>query len=289
MSAADGVEAWRLYQELRPDVLVTDRAMPGLDGVTLCRRIRADPSDGYTYIVLVTGLADPQDVLLGMQAGADDYVAKPLKPFELQTRLLAAQRVTDLHAELARARTELKRQAHTDPLTGLRNRLGLASDLEQIHTVSQRYGRSYCVSLCDIDHFKRYNDTYGHLAGDQALRTVGATLVDELRRGDRVYRYGGEEFLVLLPEQSLDGAFIALERLRARLEGLAVEHRAGGPAGVLTMSVGLAACIPGHRRGSDELVNDADVALYEAKRAGRNRVVAGPAAGAPVMLTPVRR
>ncbi len=183
ITAANGDEAWQLTTQLRPDVVVTDRDMPGLDGITLCRRIRAEQQHGYTYLILLTALDHPDQVLAGMVGGADDYLTKPLKPFDLQTRLLAATRVTELHAALARARKALEAQMHTDPLTGLRNRLGLTADLEQVHNVSERYHHSYCVAMCDIDFFKAYNDTYGHPAGDQALRTVAATLTAHVRKG----------------------------------------------------------------------------------------------------------
>jgi len=284
ITAADGDEAWHLMAQFRPDVLVTDRDMPGLDGITLCRRIRETEQHGYTYIVLLTALDDPDEVTAGIEAGADDYLTKPLNPFALQTRLLAAARVTELHAELDRARAALVRQAHTDPLTGLRNRLGLVADLEQLHHVSVRYGHSYCVAMCDLDYFKAYNDTYGHPAGDEALRVAAATFGDHLRSGDRVYRYGGEEFLVLLPEQGLGEATAALERVRFHLQALAVPYLGVGTGAVLTISAGLAASDPSRRIPGTELLIEADTALYEAKRTGRNRVVALPSGppGVPV-------
>lgn len=285
ITAADGDEAWRLMEQFRPDVLVTDRDMPGLDGMTLCRRIRESEQHGYTYIVLVTSLDDPDQVTIGMQAGADDYLTKPLNPFALQTRLLAAARVTRLHAELGLAREALVRQAHTDPLTGLSNRLGLADDLEQLHHVSERYGHSFCLAMCDIDHFKAYNDTYGHPAGDQVLRIVATTIRDQVRSGDRVYRYGGEEFLILLPQQSAGDALAALERVRSQLHGLAVPHRGVGPAAVLTISAGLAACEPGRRTSSSSLLAAADTALYQAKRSGRDCVAQADRAETPVGIS----
>ena len=270
--AADGDEAWQLVSQFQPDVLVTDRDMPGLDGLALCRRIRASDQEGYTYIVLVTALDDPDEITAGIRAGADDYLTKPLNPFQLQTRLLAATRVTALHAELARARAALFQQANTDPLTGLRNRHGLAADLEQLDHLSQRYGRTYCLAMCDIDDFKAYNDAHGHPAGDQALRAVAAVLSDVARQGDRVYRYGGEEFLVLLPEQDLVGAAAALGRMRSRLDALAIAHEGGGQSRVLTISAGLAACSAAQPVTSRDLLVAADSALYEAKRTGRNRI-----------------
>jgi two-component system chemotaxis response regulator CheY len=272
VTVADGLAAWALIQQSPPEVLVTDRAMPGLDGVELCRRVRAAEQDGYTYIILLTAYGDPADVLSGMLAGADDYVTKPLNPIALEARLLAAARVTELHAALAETRAELAKQAHTDPLTGLSNRLGLAADLQQVHNISERYDRSYCVAICDVDYFKRFNDIYGHLAGDQALRTVAATLAAQVRDADRVYRIGGEEFLVLLPEQSVEGGRVAVERIRGRLEDLAVAH-VGSELGLLTVSVGLAGSSPAHRLATSDLLAQADAALYDAKRKGRNRVV----------------
>jgi two-component system chemotaxis response regulator CheY len=269
----DGDEGWQLFNESAPDVVVTDRSMPGIDGLELCRRIRTAKTDRYTYIILVTGLNDPAEVIEGMRAGADDYIGKPLNPLDLEARLLGARRVTELHAELAVARQALSHQAHTDALTGLRNRLALTQDLEQVHRMSERYGRSYCLAMCDVDFFKRYNDTYGHLAGDEALRRVAMTLQTGARESDRVYRYGGEEFLVILPEQTTSQALTPMNRALDRLSGLALEHRTGGPTGVITLSVGLTGFAAGTSITCQALLADADQALYRAKTTGRNRIV----------------
>ena len=212
LTAADGDEAWALYLEHQPDVVVTDWMMPGMDGLALCRAIRAREADLYTYIVLLTSQGSRDDVLAGLEAGADDYVTKPLDPFVLHARLLVALRVTTLHADLAHYRKVLSQQARTDPLTGLHNRLKLSEDLEQLHARSERYAEEYCVAMCDVDNFKSYNDIYGHQAGDLALRAVAAALVGEARKSDGVYRYGGEEFLLVLPNQSQPGAKAFMER-----------------------------------------------------------------------------
>ena len=186
LTAADGDEAWALYLEHQPDVVVTDWMMPGMDGLALCRAIRARGADLYTYIVLLTSQGSRDDVLAGLEAGADDYVTKPLDPFVLHARLLVALRVTTLHADLAHYRKVLSQQARTDPLTGLHNRLKLSEDLEQLHARSQRYAEGYCVAMCDVDNFKSYNDIYGHQAGDLALRAVaggaGGRGAEERRR-----------------------------------------------------------------------------------------------------------
>jgi diguanylate cyclase (GGDEF)-like protein len=269
--AADGDAAWELYQRYQPHVVVTDLRMPGLNGLALCRAIRSAEVDSYTYIVLVTAQASQDDILAGMEAGADDYVTKPLDPFTLHTRLLAALRVTSLHADMTRYRMALAEQARTDPLTKLYNRLKLTEDLGTLHTRSERYGQDYSLAICDVDNFKSYNDVYGHQAGDAALQAVAASLAGETRRSDGVYRYGGEEFLLVLPNQPLSNAMTVMERARAAVQALGIDH-VGGSSGVLTLSAGISAFMDGHRVGSGRLLKEADVALYAAKAAGRNRV-----------------
>jgi diguanylate cyclase (GGDEF)-like protein len=271
-AAEDGEAAWQRYNHDPPDVLITDLLMPRVDGLELCRRIRADTRAGYTYIILTTGLSDRQDVKRGMQAGADDYLIKPVDLFDLQMRLIAAQRVTDLHHTLDRQRAQLAHLARHDPLTGLRNRRSLDEDLEVLHTRSRRYGHRFALAMCDVDRFKAYNDSYGHQAGDQALRAVTATIAQELRGGDSVYRYGGEEFVLVLPEQTADTALVAVERVRSAVERLAIPQPGAGPDGMLTMSAGITAYAPGDQTTAEELLRQADAALYRAKSAGRNRI-----------------
>ncbi len=287
LEAKDGEEAWALFQDRGAEVIVSDWVMPGMEGPELCRRIRADARGGYTYFIMLTMLESKQHALQGMTAGADDYLVKPLDPADLQARLIAAERVTALHRELAQSRAEMQRMneelyrtARTDPLTGLGNRLRLQEDLYVLHGRVERYGHCYCVALCDIDRFKAYNDLYGHLAGDQVLRKVGETIAQLSRRGDAAYRYGGEEFLVVWPEQSPATAFVAAERLRKAIQNLALPHERNAPTGVVTLSAGVASFCPGQSSPPEELVKRADAALYQAKEAGRNRVV-GDAAMIP--------
>jgi diguanylate cyclase (GGDEF)-like protein len=271
LAAADGDEAWALYLEHQPDVVVTDWMMPGMDGLALCRAIRAREQDLYTYVVLLTSQGSRDDVLAGLEAGADDYVTKPLDPFVLHARLLVARRITTLHADLAHYRRVLSRQARTDPLTGLDNRLKLSEDLEQLHRRSGRYGEQYSLAMCDVDNFKSYNDVYGHQAGDLALRAVAAALLGIVRKSDGVYRYGGEEFLLVLPQQSVSAAKALMERVLEAVRDLAIVH-AGDPSGQLRLSAGISSFSAEHRVDADTLVGEADAALYAAKAAGRNRV-----------------
>jgi two-component system chemotaxis response regulator CheY len=277
--ATNGAEAWELFQRARPDVVVTDWIMPLVDGPELCQRIRAHPDSGYTYVILLTALGDKAHFLEGMEAGADDYLSKPFDPEELRARLTAAGRVLSLHRRLAQQNEELgalntalAESARTDPLTGLGNRLRLWEDLQVAHSQVQRYGYQYAVALCDVDQFKAYNDRYGHVAGDEALRAVARAIAGQARSGDRAYRYGGEEFLVLLPAQAGFGAAIALNRIRQAVEALGITHEGNPPIGVLTISGGIA--VTGDHVGDAQaLVSQADAALYQAKEAGRNRIV----------------
>ena len=240
--------------------MITDWEMPGMDGTELARAIR-EHRGAYAYVMVLTGAADEDAARAVMQAGADDLILKPLVAAELERKLIAAGRVTALHRRM-------HDDARHDLLTGLGNRLRLAEDLEALCGRVARYGHSYCVALFDVDGFKGYNDGAGHLAGDDVLRAVADGLRSEIRSGDAVYRYGGEEFLVLLPEQSLDSAALAAERLRAAVEALQLPHPGGG---VVTVSAGVAGLDDPERR-PEELFEQADSALYEAKAGGRNRV-----------------
>jgi two-component system, cell cycle response regulator len=218
------------------------------------------------------------EILTGMSAGADDYLVKPLDPDDLQARLIAAARVTGLHRQLADQRAELEvlnlelmQVARRDALTGLGNRRALDEDLEHLEARVSRYGHQYCMALLDVDLFKSYNDTYGHQAGDEILQTVARQLQDHVRSDDALYRYGGEEFLCIFPEQSLASGTQAVHRMREGLQLLAIEH-SDNPLGVLTMSAGLAMLDSHNARSAREVLKDADVALYRAKQLGRNRV-----------------
>ena len=278
--AGDGEEAWDLYREnSEVDVIISDWMMPGMDGLELCRTVRGEVRDGYTYFIFLTALGDKEHLLMGLEAGADDYLSKPLDRDELQVRLISAYRVTQLHRRLAIQNEELERlngrlfeQSRTDPLTHLGNRLRLNEDLDVLQARAQRYGHSYSVALCDVDSFKAYNDHYGHLAGDEILKRVAEAIAHQRRSGDTAYRYGGEEFLVILPEQTLEVATGAADRLRKAVEELRIPHEANEPPGIVTLSVGVAAIPTGQHTDADELLKQADAALYRAKNAGRNRV-----------------
>ncbi|CAN5271223.1 diguanylate cyclase [soil metagenome] len=284
LTAKDGGEAWAMYKE-NPDVdvVISDWMMPDVDGLELCRRVRAEEREGYTYFIFLTALGDKEHLLQGFEAGADDYLSKPLDRAELEMRLISARRLTTLHERLDEQRAELERlnglladQARTDPLTGLNNRLRMREDLEVLSARARRYDQGYGVILCDVDCFKLYNDTQGHLAGDDVLKKVAEVLSETVRMGDTVYRYGGEEFLALLPEQSVEGSRQVAERLRHGVERLGIPHEARTHPGIITISAGVSSTLSeaGGSKTSDDLLKAADEELYRAKEAGRNRVFA---------------
>lgn len=287
LTAEDGEEAWELYQETPDvDVIISDWMMPGIDGPELCRRIRNEDRSGYTYFIFLTALGDKEHLLKGLEAGADDYLSKPLDRDELQVRLIAASRVTGLHRRLAEQNEELEElnsrladQARTDPLTGLGNRLRMEEDLKVLRARAERYNQTYCAILLDIDRFKSYNDAYGHQAGDEVLKKVAATIETHCRSGDTAYRYGGEEFLVVLPAQTQESGVAMAERLRRAIEELDISHTTKDPPQVLTISAGVAATAQQREKDPESLIEEADEALYEAKKAGRNRVAPKSANG----------
>ncbi len=279
ISGRDGAHAWELFLEHGADVIISDWMMPVLSGDELCRRVREKKSGPYTYFILLTSLDAKEHILTGMEAGADDYLIKPLDRSDLEMRLIAAARVTDLHRRLGEQQAELERlnaglyeDARTDALTGLGNRLGLDEELETLGNCAERYGYGYAVVLCDVDVFKAYNDTCGHLAGDRVLRAVAGALTSTSRGGDSVYRYGGEELLVVLPEQGEETAAVAAERLRRAVEDLAIPHPGIADHTVVTISAGVAVLGRSEAHDVTGFLKRADAALYRAKAAGRNRV-----------------
>ncbi len=278
--AKNGSEAWEAHErEPHIDVIISDRMMPGMDGIELCRRIREAGGDWYTFFIFITSLGEKGDLIEGLKAGADDYLTKPFDHEQLQAKLLAASRVTSLHRRLSEQNDELEKlnaelfeTSRRDPLTMLGNRLRLREDLDILASRVERYEYSVCAMLCDIDFFKAYNDSYGHIAGDEVLKKTAGAIAGNLRKGDSAYRYGGEEFLVILPEQSVRSAAAAAERLRRNVEGMRMPHASRERPEIITISIGLAELRPGDEKSAEDLLKEADEALYEAKEDGRNRV-----------------
>jgi|SRR5579862_523137 len=272
--AEDGDEAWRILRQSQdaPDLIIMDWLMPGIDGLELCRRLRGMRKSFYQYILLISGNDEKHHVIQGLDAGADDYLTKPLNIGELQARLRAGNRILSLQHELIQAREDLRFQATHDSLTGLWSR-GAALDL--LNCELQRGLRTEAMTgllMIDLDHFKSINDKHGHLAGDAVLKEVAGRINRAVRAYDFVGRYGGEEFVAILSSCSLADLYSVAQRACDAVRSSPVITDTASFA--VTVSIGGAV----KKSGSPdlELIASADSALYEAKRTGRNRFVIAP-------------
>jgi two-component system cell cycle response regulator len=272
--ARDGVEAWHVLESAdAPRLAVLDWMMPGIDGVEICRRLRSLNREPYIYILLLTARTESQDLIEGMDAGADDYLTKPFNAHELRVRIRAGRRILDLQ-------DALRDQAIHDGLTGLLNRNSILEKLDEEVARVARADEPVAVLMADLDRFKSINDTRGHLAGDAVLREAARRLKGAARRYDSVGRYGGEEFLMVLPGCTLADGWRQAERLREAIAGAPFPVDNGGMH--VTCSFGLAST---EQTAPARLVREADEALYRAKAQGRDRVAAREGALLKVNLT----
>jgi diguanylate cyclase (GGDEF)-like protein len=267
---SNGNDAWKIPNaDDSPRLAVLDWMMPGLEGIQVCRKVRERIDRPYVYILLLTARGLKQDLIEAMNAGADDYLTKPFDAEELRARVHVGQRIIQLQDDLIAARDELRFQATHDALTNLVNR-GVVLEAVLRETARQkREGGALAVMLCDLDHFQQVNDRYGHQAGDAVLEEVARRLAATVRVYDTIGRYGGEEFLIVLP--ALDGvdALNLAERLRKTLESSPISVPGGSLA--VTISLGVAASSPQFPFEGTTLLRAADTALYRAKENGRNR------------------
>lgn len=268
-AATNGRQALRLAASAEPDLILLDVTMPDMDGYAVCEALKADPRLSAIPVIFVTARTEVEDETRGLALGAVDYIAKPFKDAVVRMRVRT-------QLELKRQRDLLERLCHLDGLTGIANRRALDERLDVEWRRSVRSGEPLAVLMIDVDLFKRYNDVHGHLAGDDCLRRVAATLNAGLRRsGDFVARYGGEEFCCVLSTLDHASHLRAAERLRTLVEGLRIPHGSSDVSPWVTVSIGGAFCHPIQGQDPAALVAAADRQLFAAKELGRNRVCLG--------------
>jgi two-component system cell cycle response regulator len=267
--ASNGDSALQILQGPDPPrIAILDWVMPSLDGIEVCCRVRRSKSETYIYIVLITAKNQMEDVIAGLRAEADDYLIKPFNFQELRARLQAGMRVVKLQAALASKHRELSYRATHDSLTDLWNRPGILDLAARELVRGQREGRPLCLAIADIDHFKEINDKFGHAAGDAILREAAQRMRSALRSYDLIGRYGGEEFLVVMPGLDVNLAIKLAERLRRQVREIHVDVMGAQ----IHVSVSLGMALNDGISSLEHLIQSADKALYRAKALGRNRI-----------------
>jgi diguanylate cyclase (GGDEF)-like protein len=271
----NGDDALSALSNWTPDLIISDVMMPGLDGFGLIKQLKTQPLTADIPIIFVTALSQVEQISQGLNLGAVDYLPKPFRAMELEARVNAALRLKFLQDDLRRANDELTELTLVDSLTGLKNHRFVSEYLAQNLLHSARYGESLSVLMIDIDHFKRVNDTYGHIpAGNDVLAELANVLRNQTRQSDVVCRFGGEEFLIICTNTPRSAVVTLAERIRAAVAVNRFPHLA--PEENITVSVGAATYEPKRDRDANALLNRVDSALYEAKNEGRNRVCVAP-------------
>jgi diguanylate cyclase (GGDEF)-like protein len=271
LRASEGVSALEIATRKVPDMILLDVLMPGIDGYEVCRRLKREHRTSGIAVIFITGLAGVADQTKGLELGAVDYVSKPINSTVVRARVGNQLR-------LKRAQDEMTRLAATDALTGLANRRRFDEMLAYEYARHVRSGTEFSLILMDIDYFKSFNDNYGHVRGDECLRMVAQVITGVMSRAtDLAARFGGEEFVFLLPETDLNGAFVFAEKIRKSISDLALPHRFSSIADHLTVSLGVISVWQLTGRSISNIVAQADAQLYAAKAGGRNRVCAASA------------
>lgn len=271
--AEDGEQAWQIMQQDdAPKLLLLDWEMPKMNGIEVCERVIAKDPENPAYIVLLTSRTSSDDIVEGLSKGASDYLSKPFDSAELKVRLQVGKRMIEMQQKLNTTLQELTKLASHDALTGLLNRRAIMEALPKEFKRIERQEQVLCIGMCDIDHFKQVNDSYGHLVGDEVLKEVTQRIKDALRDHDLLGRYGGEEFLVITSVDNTKSAIIAYQRICQAVSTLPIEIDKLSIS--ITVSCGVTSYSPGNdKQDIAKLIARADEALYQAKDAGRNQVV----------------
>ena len=270
VEAEDGQSAWELFQHEPFQLVITDWVMPRLSGPELVHKIRTSGEKNYTYIIMLTAMDDKDNVVVGLESGADEYLTKPFNSKELVARVASGMRILKLEEQLMQAHQQMEILAMRDGLTGLLNRRAIEEYAEAEFNLTLRKERVLSVIMLDIDHFKNINDRFGHNCGDHTLQQVAKILKEDLRIYDRIGRWGGEEFILILPDTQLMDAAKVAERIRARTAEMEMSLENGEEFSV-QISLGIASTA-NQFSSLTKLIDAADQALYQAKQTGRNRV-----------------
>ncbi len=283
LSVSNGREAWEVIKKGDVRLVISDWVMPELDGIELCKRLREADLSKYVYIIMVTAKNRTDDLIKGLEAGADDFIFKPINKAELLVKIKVGRRILELENELfdknqqlSRANELLTKMSLTDSLMEIGNRRSFHQYMEKVHATYSRYGTPYCIAMADIDNFKSFNDTYGHREGDKVLKLVAQSIKKTVRISDEVFRYGGEEIAIIFSNQKVEGGYRAAERVRRKIESLGIVHEDNRPFGIVTISIGVACSDLVRRERSrwEDVLKQADIAVYRAKRNGKNQVQA---------------
>jgi len=267
LSIGDGLDAWKIMQSPdAPCLVISDWMMPNMDGIELCEKIRGMEKAQYTYFILLTTKAEKRDLIKGLESGADDFIVKPFDQQELRYRVKIGERIIDLEQKIIKL-------ANTDYLTGVLNRRAFMEKMDEETNRSIRNKKELSIILTDIDHFKKVNDSYGHQVGDLALQRFAQQISSTSRSYDFVGRYGGEEFIIGLPETNMEQSSLVAERMRKNIEEIELTLPDNPLVHVrITASFGVASRVMKSYESVDSIIKLADDALYRAKAEGRNRV-----------------
>lgn len=276
LNALDGPTGLQLARDEQPSLILLDLDMPGMDGFEVLRHLKASDDTHDIPVIVLSGLQSPADKVTAFDLGAVDYVTKPFDLMELRVRVRSALRMADLVSMLAQ-------RAHIDGLTGLYNRVAFEERWAQCTSENQRHGKPLSLAIFDLDHFKSINDTYGHPAGDEALRTFGRLLQRECRQSDVPCRFGGEEFVMIMPETGPEDAAAVCDRIRVALESI---EWPAHPERRVTVSIGVLGAMGPATISATDWIQATDEILYAAKNGGRNRVISSRADKSDQQLRP---